>query len=111
MLKRARKLDGAPLRTIADVRRLRDALIESTEGSPMPKPTVDQSKRDRQRGAVFAKGGDDHMFKKQAAGVAKSGRTGMAQSPAPGARAARGGGKSKVPDRVLPAKASRTGVR
>jgi hypothetical protein len=95
--KRAAVPDYAPLRTVADARRLRDALAEAEadqRGGPTMrahKPTADQSKRDRQHGAAFARGGDDHMFRKQAAGPAKRGITGKAQSPAPGARAAKGG--------------------
>jgi hypothetical protein len=109
--------------TLAAARQLRDALaaevglkprfqqVDLPEGTPMPKPTVNESKRDRQHNAVLAKGGRGHMFRKQAAGPAKRGITGKAQTLAPGAKAARGGTKSKVPDRVLPARAARTGVR
>ena len=63
------------------------------------------------RNTQFGKGGSARMFKQQAAGPAKRGITGKAQSPAPGAQAAKGGAKSKVPDRTLPARAGRTGVR
>jgi hypothetical protein len=75
------------------------------------KPTVDGSKSERQRGAAFAKGGDDRMFKQHAARPAKAGQTGKNQPPAPGARAAKGGKHAPVPDRVLSAKGGRTGVR
>jgi hypothetical protein len=109
---------------VADARRLRDALaeaeaeakprrrqVESTEGNLMPKPSVNASKHDRQRDAAFTKGGDDRMFKKQAAGPAKAGQTGKNESAAPGAKATKGGPKSKAPGRALPAKGGRTGVR
>src|SRR6516164_9660989 len=44
-----------------------------------------------QHGAAFAKGGKAHMVKPQAAGPDAPGRTGKVQTPAPGARSARGG--------------------
>jgi hypothetical protein len=42
------------------------------------KPTVDGSKRDTQRPATYAKGGNTHMHRQQAAGRAKSGQGGAA---------------------------------
>ena len=75
------------------------------------KLSVDKTKKDSQRGPAFAKGGKRHMVGPQSAGPDKPGNTGKDQSPAPGARFTRGGGKSKVPDRSLSAKAGRTGVR
>src|SRR5262245_39021086 len=51
------------------------------------------------------------MFRKQAAGPAKSGQTGKNQPPAPGARAGKGGKHAPVPDRALSAKGGRTGER
>jgi hypothetical protein len=63
------------------------------------------------RNTQFGKGGSARMFKQQAARPAKAGQTGRNESVAPGAKAAKGGPKSKVPDRVLSAKGGRTGVR
>jgi hypothetical protein len=75
---------------------------------------VDQTKRDRQRPAALAKGGQDKMFKEQAAGPAKSGITGKAQTAAPGAKAAKGGGQIgqlHTGGRSVPAKPGATGPR
>ena len=63
------------------------------------------------RNTQFGKGGSARMFKQQAAGPAKRGITGKAESPAPGAKAAKGGPKSKMPDRSVTAKGGATGVR
>jgi hypothetical protein len=63
------------------------------------------------RNTQFGKGGSARMFKQQAAGPAKAGQTGKNESAAPGAKAAKGGPKSKVPDRSVPAKGGATGVR
>jgi hypothetical protein len=68
---------------------------------------VDQTKKDRQGGAVFAKGGKAHMVKPQAAGPDKPGNTGKDQTPAPGARAAKGGTTRMVA--FTPAKSARPG--
>jgi hypothetical protein len=104
--------------SLADAYRLRAALAaaeadsKSTEGKLMPKSSVKESKHDRQRGTTFAKGGDDdRMFRKQAAGPARSGQTDKNQRPAPSARAAKDGKHVPVPGRVLSAKGGRTGVR
>jgi hypothetical protein len=70
---------------------------------------VDQTKKDRQRGAALAKGGKVHMVKPQAAGPDKPGHTGKVETPAPGAKAAKGGATkmaSFTPAR--PAKPGRT---
>jgi hypothetical protein len=81
---KARELDGAPLRTVANAYRLLAALVEAevapdvkTQGGPIRrtnKPSIDRSKHDRQHGVAFARGGADRMFKGQAAGPAKPGR-------------------------------------
>jgi hypothetical protein len=63
------------------------------------------------RNTQLGKGGSTRMFKQQATGPAKAGQTGKNQTSAPGSKAAKGGPKSKVPDRTLPARAGRTGVR
>jgi hypothetical protein len=63
------------------------------------------------RNTRFGKGGSARMFKQQAAGPAKRGITGKAQSPAPGAKAAKGGGKTELSGRAMPAKRGATGVR
>jgi hypothetical protein len=70
-----------------------------------------KTKRSSERGASFAKGGNDRMFGKQAAGPARPARTGKVPTAAPGAKSARGGGSAPVPGRALSAKAGRTGVR
>jgi len=46
--------------------------------------SVNEGKRDRQRGAAFGKGGNTRMFGKQAAGPDKPGTTGKDQTAAPG---------------------------
>ena len=76
----------------------------------MPK-SVNQSKHDRQRERQYARGGNTPMHRQQAAGPAKSGQTGKSQTPAPGARAARGGPKVHVGGRSVPAKEGSTGPR
>jgi len=76
----------------------------------MPKSTVNESKRDRQRAGAFASGGKTRMFKQQAAGPDKPGNTGKDQTPAPGAKSAKGGPKTYVGGVSLPAKAGRTGA-
>jgi hypothetical protein len=77
------------------------------------KPHVDSSKQDRQRGTAFAKGGKSRMFGEQAAGPIRAGQTGKAQNPAPGAKGARGGGKTgaDIGGLARPAKAGATGPR
>jgi hypothetical protein len=72
---------------------------------------VDETKRDRQRPAALAKGGKDKMFGEQSAGPARSGQTGKNQTPAPGAKAAKGGGKVHVGGQSVPAKPGATGPR
>ena len=53
-----------------------------------------RSKQETERGAVFAKGGKGHMLREQAAGKARPGITGKAQTTAPGAKSAKGGQKT-----------------
>lgn len=66
-------------------------------------------KQGSERSKTFAQGGSTRMLPKQAAGPARSGITGKAQTAAPGARRA-SGGKTKVGfSPALPAKAGRTG--
>jgi hypothetical protein len=70
---------------------------------------VDDGKKDRQRGGSFAEGGKGKMFAEQVAGAQKSGRTGHAvKGGAPGAQAAKGGGRSKVSGLSVPARPGRT---
>src|SRR5262245_21332913 len=103
--------------TVAAALRLRDALAAEVEaeaqrgGTQMGGNTkaVDRWKRESQRGTTFARGGNDRMFKEQAAGPAKPGQTGKNQSPAPGARAARGGPKVHAGGRSVPASPGSTG--
>jgi hypothetical protein len=64
-----------------------------------PKP----KKRSAQRLVDFAEGGSLKMFKPQAAGPTKSGRTGKIQTPAPGAKRASGGSKTTGYSLALPA--------
>jgi hypothetical protein len=73
------------------------------------KPHVDASKRDRERGKTFARGGDDHMLGSVPAEAAPAGRTGPSQVKAPGARAAKGGPKNQGFGLSLPAAPGRTG--
>jgi hypothetical protein len=54
---------------------------------------VDKSKKESQRDTTFARGGRAKMFKQQAAGPDRPGNVGKDQSPAPGAKYARGGPK------------------
>jgi hypothetical protein len=63
-----------------------------------PKP-----KKSTQRDVEFAEGGSTRMFKPQAAGPDRPGNTGKDQSPAPGARAAKGGPKNQGYGLALPA--------
>jgi len=71
-----------------------------------------KTKRSSERPGSFARGGNDRMFGKQAAGPARPARTGKVLNVAPGAKAAKGGGgHASVPGRTLPAKGGRTGVR
>jgi hypothetical protein len=50
-----------------------------------------KSKQESEHDVTFAKGGDTHMFGKQAAGPDKPGNTGKDQSAAPGPKYASGG--------------------
>jgi hypothetical protein len=61
-----------------------------------------------QRGASYARGGDDKMFGKQAAGPDTPGRTGKVQTPAPGAQRAVGGPQTSGHSRSVPAAAGHT---
>jgi hypothetical protein len=73
---------------------------------------VDQTKKDRQHGAAFAKGGKAHMVKPQAAGPDAPGRTGKVETPAPGAKSAKGGAtKMAAFTRARQAKPGRTSAR
>jgi hypothetical protein len=72
------------------------------------KPHVDSSKHQSERGAKFAKGGQDKMFKEQSAGQARAGQTGKNQAPAPGAKGARGGQAKMAP--FTPAKPATAGI-
>ena len=66
-------------------------------------------KIEKQRGARNAQGGNDKMFKPQAAGPAKPGRVGKVETPAPGATKAIGGAKTfRSPSLVMPAKGGHT---
>ena len=60
------------------------------------------------RGAAFAKGGQDKMFKPQAAGPAKHAVTGKARTAAPGAKRAAGGPPMRGAAASRPAAAGRT---
>ena len=58
-----------------------------------------RSKQLSEHGKAFAKGGADKMFGQQSAGKAKPAMTGKSQTPAPGAKSAKGGpplGRSAV---------------
>jgi hypothetical protein len=60
---------------------------------------VDETKRDRQRPAALAKGGKgapNKMLREVPAEPAPAGRSGPAQTRAPGAKSARDGGKTPV---------------
>ena len=75
------------------------------------KPPVEGSKRDQQRGATFAEGGDRRMFKEQAANPAKSSTTGKPNVSGPGARSAKGGGRTpaNIGGAARPARGGQTG--
>jgi hypothetical protein len=71
-----------------------------------------KTKQESEHNVEFAKGGDTHMFGKQAAGPDKPGDTGKDQSPAPGAKFASGGsGKMFGFNPSQPATAGQTGAR
>jgi len=71
---------------------------------PQPKPR----KKSMQRLVDFAEGGSLKMFKPQAAGSAKPGRTGRIQTPAPGAKRATGGPRTTGYGLALPAQGGHT---
>jgi hypothetical protein len=74
--------------------------------------SVDKSKRQSERGAAFAKAGRAKMFGPQSAGSDAPGRTGKVQTPAPGARSARGSAtKMAAFTPARQAKPGRTGAR
>ena len=79
----------------------------AAEGEAQMKP---KPKQGSARDLTFAEGGSrQKMFKEQAANPATSGRTGKVQSPAPGAKAAKGGSRtSSAPSLAVPAKAGHT---
>jgi hypothetical protein len=62
-----------------------------------------------QRTKDYARGGDDKMFRPQAAGPVKPGQTGKAQNTAPGAQRAAGGTMPRSGGVSKPAPASHTG--
>ena len=72
---------------------------------------VDRTKKDVQHAARLAKGGTTKMFGKQAAGPDAPERTGKVETPAPGARSARGGKHKSKPQAAQSAKAGATGAR
>jgi hypothetical protein len=73
---------------------------------------VDQTKRDKQRPAVLAKGGSKgKMFSDQAAGPQRAGITGGTPNPAPGAKAAKGGKLESKMRFAEPARSGRAGPR
>jgi hypothetical protein len=67
-----------------------------------------RSKQETERGVVFAKGGKGHMLPEQAAGKARSGISGKAQTTAPGAKSAKGGQKTHGYGLSKPAAPGRT---
>ena len=68
-----------------------------------------QSKQKSERDKTFARGGDAKMVRPQAAGPAAPARTGKTQTPAPGAKAAKGGPKTeRGVSLAVPAAAGRT---
>jgi hypothetical protein len=74
------------------------------------KLSVDAGKKDRERGATYARGGNDRMFPEQAANPQKPAVTGHAvKGGAPGAKAARGGPPVRVGGLSVPAQGGRTG--
>jgi hypothetical protein len=73
------------------------------------KPSVNKSKKESQHPAALAKGGGKgRMFAAQAAGPAKSGRTGHGETAAPGLKFAQGGGKKMAA--YSPAKPVKPGI-
>jgi hypothetical protein len=76
---------------------------------------VDQTKRDKERGAGYARGGKgapNKMLPEQAANPQRPGRTGhVVEGSAPGVKAARGGGRTpaNIGGVARPAKAGATG--
>jgi hypothetical protein len=68
---------------------------------------VDRTKKDTQHGATFAKGGKAHMVKPKAAGPDAPGRTGKVETPAPGAKSAKGGATKMAP--FTPARSAKPG--
>ena len=70
-----------------------------------------RSKQSSEHGKAFAQGGkgsSNKMFKPQASGPARSGHTGKIQSPAPGAKSAKGGPQTRGASVSTPAKPGRT---
>jgi hypothetical protein len=78
----------------------------------MRRPTVDQSKIDRQHSRAFAKGGSrGRMFDEQSAGPARAGHAGKVETAAPGPKRATGGPPVRgVGGRSRPAMGGRTGA-
>jgi hypothetical protein len=77
---------------------------------------VDQTKRDKERGATYARGGKgatNKMLSEVPAEPAPAGRTGPAQTRAPGAKSAKGGGRTSanIGGVARPAKPGATGPR
>jgi hypothetical protein len=73
--------------------------------------SVDKSKRQSERGAAFAKAGRAKMFGPRSGGPDSPGRTGKVETPASGARSARGGKHKTKPQAAQSAKAGATGAR
>jgi hypothetical protein len=65
-------------------------------------------KKFAQSPAAFARGGAGKMFSKQSAGPATPARTGKVQTPAPGAKSAKGGARTSGHALATPAKAGHT---
>jgi len=75
------------------------------------KLSVNRTKKESQHKAQFGRGGKTHMLPEQAAGPTAAGRTGKRETPAPGARFARGGGKKISYSSSVPATPGITGSR
>ena len=67
-----------------------------------------KAKKSAMRDVAYARGGADRMFREQSAGKARPGITGKVQTPAPGAKAASGGPKTRGVSVVVPAVPGKT---
>jgi hypothetical protein len=72
--------------------------------------SVDETKKEAQRGTTFSKGGRTGMHKPQAAGPDRAGNTGKDQSAAPGSKRAVGGSAKFGTSSAVAAKAGQTGT-